>query len=88
MSFVFYQLRKKIDCQDSFLFLIPLLIFDENGMFLLTTTQKKCYSFTCSICATDTVIDFNKIVNAETIIFMKETMRDEMEIANKSKKTK
>ena len=84
-----------ITVKNNFKFTIPLLIFDDNGICLLTTTQKECYSFTCKFCFIETFLKFDKIVNVETVILMKAKenltnfwleRQDEMEIANKRRK--
>ena len=50
-----------------FLFRIPLSIFSEKVVWLLTSSQRKSLSFTCSSCGTQTSVILDKILNVDML---------------------
>ena len=51
-----------------FLFRIPLSVFSEKVVWLLTSSQRKSLSFTCSSCGTQTSVILDKILNVDMLI--------------------
>ena len=71
VSLVFQQICKKDNCNHTFPFKIPLLVFSEQGIFMLDSWQKSLYSFTCGSYGARTSINFDQILNAETLRYLR-----------------
>ena len=69
MTFVYHQVCKKVNCNHTFPFRIPLFAFSENGICMLTPNQQKLYSFSCEAFGTQTHLNFDNIINVHALTY-------------------
>ena len=48
---------------------MPLSVFSEQGVCMLNSWQKKLYSFSCGSYGTRASINFDQIINGETLSY-------------------
>ena len=75
MAFVYHQVCKKVSCNHTFPFWIPLSVFSENGVCMLTSNQQKLYCFTCGARGTQTCVNFDNIVNINALNYIRKKRR-------------
>ena len=61
MEFLFHQIYKKNGCNHTFPFKVPLSVFSDQGVCLLSSAQKRLFRSTCLSCGTCTEINFEQM---------------------------
>ena len=69
-DFGYHQVCKRVNWNHTFPFRIPLSVFCENGVCMLTLNQKKLYSFSCGASGTQTSVNFDNIINVHALNYI------------------
>ena len=69
--FSYYQKRKKNRCNYFQFFKTPLANYNDSGDYVLGEAQKRLYSFLYPLCKMVTLLDFKKVANECSVIYLK-----------------